>query len=101
MDTQVVKQTIHELVEQIEDNELLDLYLRLLKREFKKEEVQKGFFTTTDNELVARAKSSIRSIQGGDSRNINDFKKDIQAWKKTGLYSRNNPRRRISLFTIA
>ncbi|MFY0653821.1 MAG: hypothetical protein JXQ96_17400 [Cyclobacteriaceae bacterium] len=82
MDTQVVKQTIHELVEQIDDNELLDLYLRLLKREFKKEEVQKEFFTTTDSEQVARAKSSMRSIEQGDTRNINDFKKDVQAWKK-------------------
>ena len=50
MDNQVVKQTIDELVEQIEDSELLDLYLRLLKRELKKDNPQQDFFATSDEE---------------------------------------------------
>jgi len=82
MKTQVVKQTIHELVDQIEDNELLTLYLKLLEREIKKPISDSTFFATTDEDLVARAHASMNSIEKGDTRNIKDFKKDVDTWKK-------------------
>ena len=82
MDNQVVKQTIDELVEQIEDSELLDLYLRLLKRELKKDNAQQGFFATSDEEMMTRAKASLDAIDKGNTKNISDFKNDIKAWKK-------------------
>lgn len=82
MDNQVVKQTIHELVEQIEDSELLDLYLRLLKRELKKDNAQQDFFATSDEEMMTRAKASLDAIDKGNTKNISDFKNDVKAWKK-------------------
>ena len=82
MDNQVVKQTIHELVDQIEDSELLDLYLRLLKRELKKDNAQQDFFATSDEEMMTRAKASLDAIDKGNTKNISDFKNDIKAWKK-------------------
>ncbi len=81
MKTQVVKQTIHKLVDQIEDNELLTLYLKLLEREIKKPEPS-PFFEKTDEHLVIRAKASLNSIEKGNTRNIKDFKKDVDTWKK-------------------
>lgn len=80
MNTKVVKQTLHELIDQIEDNELLILYLQLLERELRKD-TSKDFFNTSDEELVARAKASLRSVEEGRTRSITEFKKDVEAWK--------------------
>ena len=81
MDTQVVKQTLHQLIDQIEDKELLTIYLRLLERELKKTS-DKDFFDTSDEDLVARAKASLQSIEKGRARSIQDFKQDVETWKK-------------------
>jgi len=81
MNTQVAKKTLHELIDQIEDNELLSLYVKLLEREIRKESSQ-DFFNTSENDLIARAKASLKSIEEGKTRNIKDFKKDVEAWKK-------------------
>ena len=81
MDTRVVKQTLHQLIDQIEDKELLTIYLRLLERELRKTS-DKDFFDTSDEDLVARAKASLRSIEKGRTRSIQDFKQDVETWKK-------------------
>ena len=81
MDTTVVKQTLHQLIDQIEDKELLTIYLRLLERELRKTS-DKDFFDTSDEDLVARAKASLRSIEKGRTRSIQDFKQDVETWKK-------------------
>ena len=80
MNTQVAKKTLHELIDQIEDNELLSLYVKLLEREIKKESSQ-DFFSTSESDLITRAKASLKSVNEGDTRNIKDFKKDVEAWK--------------------
>jgi hypothetical protein len=81
MNTQTVKQTLHQLIDRIEDKELLMIYLRLLERELGKSPV-KDFFATTDEELVARAKASLKSVDEGHTRNLESFKMDVEAWKK-------------------
>lgn len=53
MNTQVARKTLHELIDQIEDGELLSLYVKLLERELKKESYQ-DFFNTSDSDLIAR-----------------------------------------------
>lgn len=81
MNVQVAKKTLHELIDQIEDDELLTLYAKLLKREIRKV-ASNEFFNTTQSDLIARAKTSLKSVDEGKTRNIKDFKKDVEAWKK-------------------
>ncbi len=81
MNVQVAKKTLHELIDQIEDNELLILYAKLLKREIRKVSSQ-DFFNTTQSDLISRAKASLKSVEEGKTRNIKDFKKDVAVWKK-------------------
>ena len=81
MNTTVAKKTLHELIDRIEDDELLTLYVKLLEREIRKTASQ-DFFKTTESDLVTRAKASLKSIEEGNARNIKEFKKDVEAWKK-------------------
>ena len=81
MNTKVAKKTLHELIDRIEDDELLTLYVKLLEREIRKTASQ-DFFKTTESDLVTRAKASLKSIEEGNARNIKEFKKDVEAWKK-------------------
>jgi len=80
MNTQVVKQTLHELIDQIEDKDLLIIYLQLLERELRKD-TSIDFFNTTEEEIIARAKASLKSVKEGRTRSITEFKKDVEAWK--------------------
>ncbi len=81
MNTKVAKKTLHDLIDRIEDDELLTLYVRLLEREIRKTASQ-DFFKTTESDIVTRAKVSLKSVKKGKTRNINEFKKDIETWKK-------------------
>jgi len=81
MSTQVVRQTLHKLIDQIEDEELLTLHLQLLEREFHKSTSQ-DFFSTTEKDLVSRAKASLASVEAGRTRSIKEFQKDVEEWKK-------------------
>lgn len=83
MNTKIAKKTLHELIDRIEDGELLNLYVRLLEREIKKTAYQ-DFFKTTELDLAARAKASLKSVEEGKTRDIKEFKKDVEAWKKNG-----------------
>ena len=81
MNVKTAKKTLHELIDQIEDNELLNIYIKLLEREVKKNNY-KNFFNTNDQDLISRAKSSLRSIEENKTRSIDNFKKDVEDWKK-------------------
>jgi len=80
MDTLAVKQSLHKLIDQIEDNELLTLYKELLERGIRKDP-PKDYFKTTEEDLVDRAKASLESVEAGRTRSISEFKKDVEAWK--------------------
>lgn len=81
MNTKVVKQTLHQLIDQIEDNELLNIYLQLLERELRKGAATK-FFDAKNDELIIRAKASVKSVEGGRTRSITEFKKEVDEWKE-------------------
>ena len=81
MNTQVVKQTLHQLIDKIQDKELLTIYLKLLESELRMS-ATKDFFNTTDEDLVSRAKASLKSVEEGRTRDIIEFRKDVEAWKK-------------------
>ena len=40
-----------------------------------------GLFETTDEDLIERAKSSLKSISQGRTRNITEFENEVKAWK--------------------
>jgi hypothetical protein len=46
------------------------------------ERSEKDFYNTTDDEMMARAKKSLQSVEEGNTRNIHEFKKDIVSWKE-------------------
>lgn len=81
MKAQVLKQTIHELVEKIEDEEVLNLYIQLLKRELDRATVP-DLFATTPQDMLNRAQESLASVKAGHTRSIHEFKKEVDAWKK-------------------
>lgn len=72
-----IKQSLHELIEEIEDLELLNLHLQLLKKE-----VQQDLFNTNENDMIQRAEKALKSVQNGHTRSIQSFKKDVHSWKK-------------------
>jgi hypothetical protein len=81
MKTYVLKNTIHELIDRIEDEELLEIYMRLLQKEVSDTE-SSDFFQNTEQQLIDRAKASIESIEKGRTIHISDFKTEIENWKK-------------------
>ncbi|MEQ9467634.1 MAG: hypothetical protein RLN88_09490 [Ekhidna sp.] len=72
-----VKQSLHEIIDKIEDTELLSLHLKLLLKE-----TQKDFFNTSDDEMIARAEQSLVSAKEGQTRSIKSFKEEVNQWKK-------------------
>ena len=86
MNTEVAKKTLHELIDRIEDDELLTLYVKLLEREIRKT-ASEDFFNTTESDLVNRAKASLKSVEEVKTRNIKDFKKDVEKWRKNRVIS--------------
>jgi len=80
MDVKAAKQALHKMIDRIEDNELLNLYVKLLEREINR--TDDVFFDTSDKDLISRAESSLLSIKNGNVRNLKEFKKDVEKWKK-------------------
>jgi hypothetical protein len=81
MNTLAVKQSLHQIIDQIEDNELLLICQQLLERELKKASVT-DYSSKNEDEMIIRAKASLLSIEKGNTRSIEDFKNEIQNWKE-------------------
>ncbi|MDH5604034.1 MAG: hypothetical protein OEY51_08840 [Cyclobacteriaceae bacterium] len=81
MDVLKTKKHIHTLIDQIENNDILEIYLKLLKEELKKN-TYKEPFNNTEDDMSLRAKLSLQSVINGKTRSIKEFKKDIDKWKK-------------------
>ena len=85
MDTQIAEKTLHQMIDQIEDDELLTLYIKLLEREIKKEATKRhpvqNIFNTTEAALIARAEASLQSVEKGRTRPIENFRQDIETWR--------------------
>lgn len=84
METREVKQTLHQLIDQTKDEELLLLCVQLLEREIRKEsDNSQHLFKTSPKELISRAEHALKSISAGKTRNIKEFKREIDQWKKS------------------
>ncbi|MGF1636003.1 MAG: hypothetical protein ACFCUU_02945 [Cyclobacteriaceae bacterium] len=82
MNLQVVKQSIHHLIDQIDDNDFLLLCQQLLERELAKNASTDYSIRSSEDELISRAKASLKSIEKGNTRNLEEFKRDIEKWKE-------------------
>ena len=51
-------------------------------RELLDQEQEKGMPIAGEEELINRAKASLRSVGDGKSRNIRAFQEEVEAWKK-------------------
>jgi len=80
MNTESIKRNIHQLIDRMEDEELLSNYLKLLKKVTSG--IPSDFFTSGEEEMIARTKASLESVKAGRTRNIKDFKSDFDKWKK-------------------
>lgn len=40
------------------------------------------FFSTTETDLKNRAESSLKSIEKGETRSINEFRNEVENWKR-------------------
>jgi len=80
MNIESIKRNIHQLIDRMEDEELLSNYLKLLKKVTSG--IPSDFFTSGEEEMIARTKASLESVKAGRTRNIKDFKSDFDKWKK-------------------
>ena len=76
MSTHQLKQSIHDLIDQIEDEDFLKQYLDLLEKSTVIDADHPVHSTDTDRQMIARALASSRSIKAGKTRSLLDFKKD-------------------------
>ena len=77
MNTMQIKQRIHDFIEQADER-----FLRLVYSMVESEKTGKDLFATTDDEMIKRAKKSLKSVDKGNTRSIHAFKKDIDSWKE-------------------
>ncbi|HYX05698.1 MAG TPA: hypothetical protein VE912_03110 [Bacteroidales bacterium] len=77
MDALKIKEEIHNFINHADER-----FLRLVYSMIESERGEKVFFNTTDDEMIARAKKSLESVEEGKTRSIHEFKKDIASWKE-------------------
>jgi hypothetical protein len=80
MDWSKIKQSFHQLIEEIHDEELLSQYYELLKSEMKSASIE-----SSKDALVARAEKSLKSVQEGKTRSLDEFKLEVLKYKQTRL----------------
>lgn len=67
-----IKEEIHNFINHADER-----FLRLVYSMIESERSEKDFYNTTDDEMMARAKKSLQSVEEGKTRSIHEFKKDI------------------------
>ena len=72
---------IREELVDVKDPNLVEAFKNMLKYRKTKGKLSDTFFSTTKEDLKQRAEESLKSIERGDTRNIDEFKKDVQNWK--------------------
>ncbi len=74
MNARQIKDEIHDYLNHADER-----FLRLVYSMVESERTEKEFFTSSDDEMVERAKKSLQSIKDGKTRNIHEFRKDIES----------------------
>jgi len=77
MDAPEIKEEIHNFIDHADER-----FLRLVYSMIESERSEKGFFNATDDEMMARAEKSLKSVEECRTRGVHEFKKDIASWKE-------------------
>ncbi|MFW5890225.1 MAG: hypothetical protein ACOCTO_02400 [Marinilabiliaceae bacterium] len=77
MDARQIKEEIHNFIDHADER-----FLRLVYSMIESEKIEKDFFNISDDEMMARAEKSLKSVEEGRTRSVHEFKKDIATWKK-------------------
>jgi len=72
---------IREELVDVKDPNLIEAFKNMLQYRKTKSKLSDNFFSTTKEDLKQRAEESLKSVERGDTRNISEFKKDVQNWK--------------------
>ncbi len=74
-----IKKEIHDYIDHADDR-----FLRLVYSMVENEQIEAGvnLFSTTEEDMIKRAKASLSSVSEGRTRNIKAFKKEVDSWKK-------------------
>lgn len=81
MEAQVARKTLHELIEQTKDAELLTLCIQLLEREIRNSSTSRDFFNTTVTDLKSRAAASEKAIAEDRIKSFEEFNEGFEQWK--------------------
>ncbi|MBN2215175.1 MAG: hypothetical protein JW723_13120 [Bacteroidales bacterium] len=79
MNTVAIRKKIHEYIDHADERSLRLVYSMVRSEEGKTET---DFYSTTTEEMITRANSSLKSVEERKTRNIRAFKKEIDEWMK-------------------
>ncbi len=74
MNTVQIKKRLHNFIDQADERFLHQIYNMI-----ESEQKGKEFFSKTDEDMVARAKASVESVEQGNTRSIYSFKEDFES----------------------
>ena len=79
MRTSEIRKEIHEFIDHADDR-----FLRLVYSMVENEQIEAGsnLFSTTTDDMMKRAKASLRSVAEGRTKSIKSFQKEVDSWKK-------------------
>lgn len=84
MSVQTIKQSIHQMIDKINNEDLLQAYLKIIEVGFEKEEGIIGYTTKgiplTKEELIKNAKAASARVKSGDYVSQEDLEKESGDW---------------------
>lgn len=84
MGTQLLRKTIHELIDQINDDDLLNAYLKIIEQGVKKESEIIGYTTQgepiTPEILKKRVRAASQRVKSGNYISQEELEKESENW---------------------
>ncbi|MBL4653351.1 MAG: hypothetical protein JKY53_10895 [Flavobacteriales bacterium] len=81
MDLQADIDWIKSELAEVTDVNLIEAFKHLLAYRKSKADTATSFFSTTKEEMQQRAEASLKSVEQGNTRNITEFKTEVENWK--------------------
>jgi hypothetical protein len=77
MNAQQLKEEINSFIDHADER-----FLRLVYSMVESERSEAGFFNSANDEMLDRARRSVKLVDDGKTRSILELKKDILSWKE-------------------
>jgi len=81
MDLQADINWIKSELNKVTDPNLIEAFKNLLTYRKSNNESDDSLFSTSVEELKSRAEISLEEVENGNTRSIDEFKKEIESWK--------------------